>query len=67
MPITGRNRLVADYLVEEVLNGLDVDTARFLEEASILEPMSAPLLDAVLGRTDSGRSSPRSRPRGTSS
>ena len=40
-PITGRNRLVADYLVEEVLNGLDDDTARFLEEASILEPMSA--------------------------
>ncbi len=39
--ITGRNRLVADYLVEEVLNGLDDDTARFLEEASILEPMSA--------------------------
>ena len=54
-PITGRNRLVADYLVEEVLNGLDDDTARFLEEASILEPMSAALLDHVLGRTDSGR------------
>ena len=53
--ITGRNRLVADYLVEEVLNGLDDDTARFLEEASILEPMSAALLDDVLGRTDSGR------------
>jgi len=53
--ITGRNRLVADYLVEEVLNGLDDDTARFLEEASIIEPMSAELLDEVLGRTDSGR------------
>lgn len=55
VPISGRNRLVADYLVEEVLNGLDDDTARFLEEAAILEPMSAPLLDAVLGRVDAGR------------
>jgi LuxR family transcriptional regulator, maltose regulon positive regulatory protein len=54
-PISGRNRLVADYLVEEVLNGLDDETARFLEEASILEPMSASLLDDVLGRADSGR------------
>jgi LuxR family maltose regulon positive regulatory protein len=54
-PVTGRNRLLADYLVEEVLGGLDDNTARFLEEASTLEPMSAPLLDAVLGRTDSGR------------
>jgi LuxR family maltose regulon positive regulatory protein len=53
-PVTGRNRLVADYLVEEVLGGLDSRTARFLEEASILEPMSAGLLDDVLGRNDSG-------------
>jgi LuxR family transcriptional regulator, maltose regulon positive regulatory protein len=53
-PFTGRNRLVADYLVEEVLSTLDDDVARFLEEASILEPMSAALLDDVLGRTDSG-------------
>lgn len=54
VPVTGRHRIVADYLVEEVLDGLDDDTARFLEEASVLEPMNASLLDQVLVRSDSG-------------
>jgi LuxR family transcriptional regulator, maltose regulon positive regulatory protein len=54
-PVTGRNRLLADYLVEEVLAGLDPGRATFLEEASVLEPMTARLLDGVLDRSDSGR------------
>lgn len=50
---SGRDRRVADYLLEEVLSGLDAPTAEFLLRSSVLERMSAPLLDAVLGRDDS--------------
>ncbi|WP_454791664.1 AAA family ATPase [Mycolicibacterium lutetiense] len=51
--VTGRHRLVADYLVEEVLSQLDPDTATFLTESAVLERFCADELDALLGRTDS--------------
>lgn len=51
--VTGRHRLVADYLVEEVLSRLDPDTATFLTESAILDRFCADELDALLGRTDS--------------
>jgi len=50
--LSGRHRLVADYLVEEVLRGLDPATTCFLEESSVLEIMEATTLDEVLARTD---------------
>jgi LuxR family maltose regulon positive regulatory protein len=53
-PFTGRNRLVADYLVEEVLEGLEPELVTFMEEASLLSPMDADILDAVLERDDAG-------------
>lgn len=53
--LTGRNELVADYLVEEVLSRLDASTTRFLEESSVLDRLSAPHLDVVLERDDSAR------------
>ena len=52
--ISGRNRLLAEYLVEEVLESLEPTQVAFLEEASLVSPMSAELLDAVLGIDESG-------------
>ncbi|MBP2450530.1 AAA family ATPase [Mycolicibacterium lutetiense] len=51
--VTGRHRLVADYLIEEVLSQLEAGTAAFLMESAVLDRFSADELDALLGRTDS--------------
>jgi LuxR family maltose regulon positive regulatory protein len=51
----GDHRHVADYLTGEVLDALDADARRFLTETSVLGTFSAPLSDAVLGRSDSAR------------
>lgn len=53
--ITGRNRFLADYLVEEVLANLDPATAEFLMESSTLDRFCAADLDALLQREDSAR------------
>ncbi len=53
--ITGRHRLVGDYLVEEVLNQLDAATTTFLLESSVLDRFCAEDLDTVLRRDDSAR------------
>jgi LuxR family maltose regulon positive regulatory protein len=50
---TGDNRLVADYLRDELLEGVSPDDATFLLEASCLERLSGPLCDAVLQRSGS--------------
>lgn len=52
---TGRNRLVADYLVEELLLGLDPALVDLLEHSALLDRMNGPLLDEVLERSDSAR------------
>lgn len=44
----GGHRLVADYLFEEVLDDLPDDLVTFLEESSVLDRMSGPLLDDLL-------------------
>ncbi|WP_166906136.1 AAA family ATPase [Mycobacterium sp. DL440] len=51
--VTGRHRLVADYLVEEVLSQLESDTVTFLTESAILDRFCADELDVLLERTDS--------------
>lgn len=51
---SGRDRLVADYLVEEVLGELPEPTVWFLERSAVLDRMSAPLLDDLLGVDTSG-------------
>jgi LuxR family maltose regulon positive regulatory protein len=51
--LTGRHRLVAEYLIEEVLNHLDPATATFLIESAVLDRFCADELNAVLGRNDS--------------
>ncbi|WP_234790316.1 AAA family ATPase [Mycolicibacterium mucogenicum] len=51
--ITGRHRLVADYLVEEVLGRLDPAVEAFLVESAVLDHFTADDLKSVLQRDDS--------------
>ena len=53
--ITGRHRLLADYLVEEVLDHLDAPTAAFVCEAAVLDRFCAAQLDEILLRDDSAQ------------
>jgi LuxR family maltose regulon positive regulatory protein len=46
---SGGNRYVADYLVEEVLRSEPEGVRRFLLGTAILDRLSAPLCDAVMG------------------
>ena len=50
----GDDRLVADYLRDEVLTRLPAATVAFLMRTSILARLSGPACDAVLGATGSG-------------
>jgi len=50
----GDDRLVADYLRDELLAGLPPERLRFLTSTSVLAELSGPLCDAVLGRPGSG-------------
>jgi LuxR family maltose regulon positive regulatory protein len=50
---TGSSRFILDYLMEEVFERQATDVKDFLLKTSILERLSAPLCDAVAGRTDS--------------
>ena len=50
---SGSNRHVLDYLTEEVLDRQPRELTGFLLESSVLDRLSGPLCDAVLGRTDS--------------
>jgi LuxR family transcriptional regulator, maltose regulon positive regulatory protein len=51
--VTGRHRLMAEYLVEEVLSQLEPGIVTFLMESAVLERFCADELDALLGRNDS--------------
>ena len=50
--LSGDQQQIADYLLEEVLGSQPDDLKRFLLGTSILERMTAPLCDAVLGTDD---------------
>ena len=52
---SGRDRLVADYLVEEVLAVSSPAIQQFLLRSSVLDRMSASLLDELLETNDSGQ------------
>ncbi len=49
---TGSNRLILDYLVEEVLEQQSPSVRDFLLKTSILDRLTGPLCDAVLGIGD---------------
>jgi len=50
---TGNNRYIMDYLIEEVLKIQSEDVKEFLLKTSILQQISAPLCDAILGKNNS--------------
>jgi LuxR family maltose regulon positive regulatory protein len=50
----GDDSLLADYLRDDVLEGIHPERLRFLERSSLLDELSGPLCDAVLRRTASG-------------
>ncbi len=52
---SGRDRLVADYLVEEVLAVSSPAIQQFLLRSSVLDRMSASLLDELLETNDAGQ------------
>ncbi len=54
--LSGDQQQIADYLVEEVLQRQPDHLRRFLLGTSILDQMTAPLCDAVLGTDDAARS-----------
>jgi LuxR family maltose regulon positive regulatory protein len=49
---TGSNRFILDYLVEEVLESQPDSIQTFLLHTAVLERLTAPLCDAVLGSAD---------------
>ena len=49
----GDDRFVADYLIEEVLASQPAVVQDFLLQSAILDNLTAPLCDAVTGRSDS--------------
>lgn len=51
--MVGNDRLIADYLYRECLEGLSPDTREFLRRTAILEQFSGPLCDAVRGADNS--------------
>ena len=51
---TGDDRLVADYLHDELLSQLPRDQLEFLQRTSMLDRLTGPLCDAVLERDGSG-------------
>ena len=53
LAFSGDHRLMADYLRSEVLSRLPLTVTEFLRRTSVLDRLSGPLCDAVLG---SGRS-----------
>ena len=51
----GDDRIVVDYVREELLGALPRHTREFLLQASVLDELRAPVCDAVLERDDSDR------------
>ncbi len=51
----GDDRLVVDYLRDELLAGLTPSRAKFLIRCSVLDELSGPVCDAALDRTGSAR------------
>lgn len=50
---SGDERVVAEYLHSEVMARLDPATVEFLRRSAVLEQLSGPMCDSVLGRTGS--------------
>ena len=52
--VSGDDRYLTEYFWSEFLSQRSAEEVRFLEESAVLDTMSGPLCDAVLGRVGSG-------------
>ena len=52
-PFGGDDRFVAEYVRDELLSDLRADQLDFLTQTSVLDRLSGPLCDEILGRRDS--------------
>ncbi len=52
MAVSGDDRFVADYLYQEALMNLPEHQQRFLRRTAVLDNLSSPLCDAILGNGD---------------
>jgi LuxR family maltose regulon positive regulatory protein len=50
--LSGRQHLIADYLLDEVFSRQSPEVQRFLLDSSILDELCAPLCDALIGNED---------------
>ena len=55
----GDDRFVAEYVRDELLSDLPADDLAFLTQTSVLDRLSGPVCDAILGRRDSADMLPR--------
>lgn len=52
LPVSGKQRFIADYLREEVLSSLPQERRNFLLQTGILERLCGPLCDALTGQAN---------------
>ena len=59
--LSGKHRFIFDYLMEEVLGQQSADVQDFMVKTSILNQLSAPICDTVMGWSDATGDTPRKR------
>jgi len=59
--LSGKNRFVLDYLMEEILGQQSAEVQDFMVKTSILNQLSAPICDAVMGWSDAAGGTSRKR------
>jgi LuxR family maltose regulon positive regulatory protein len=59
--LSGKHRFIFDYLMEEVLSQQSVEVQDFMVKTSILDQLSAPICDALMGWSDAAGETTRKR------
>ncbi len=59
--LSGKHRFIFDYLMEEVLSQQSAEVQDFMEKTSILNQLSAPICDALMGWSDASGDTTRKR------
>ena len=59
--LSGKHRFIFDYLMEEVLSQQSAEVQDFMEKTSILNQLSAPICDALMGWSNAAGETTRKR------
>ncbi len=59
--LSGKHRFIFDYLMEEVLSRQSAEVQDFMVKTSILDQLSAPICDALMGWSDASGDTTRKR------